>query len=101
MSNFITSTIVSIAKLKGVKLESSFGGELIQEGLSIGIGIEVRALGTTAGLFACNIIAVLVVNIDTIKFLIADDVYETCAELFFSSKTIIPTVIVITCDRIL
>jgi hypothetical protein len=48
---------------------------------------------------AANVIAILVVNIDTIELLVIHNSDKACGDLFLLSKTVVPAVIVITCVK--
>jgi hypothetical protein len=54
-------------------------------------------LGAAASLQAVHIETILVVDVNSIKFLVVDNVHKAGRELFFLSKAIIPTVIVVSC----
>jgi hypothetical protein len=51
-----------------------------------------------ARLQTIHIITVFVVDIDSIKLLILDNVYKTGGELLFFSEAVVPAVIVISCS---
>lgn len=74
MSDLVSPTIVLVGHLKGIQFHSELGCQRIQEGLGFLVGIETSALQTTTRLFACSVVAVLIVDIDTIKVLVANDI---------------------------
>lgn len=45
-----------------------------------------------------DVVAIFVVNVDTIELLGVDNVDKACGELFLLSKTVVPAVIGVTCS---
>lgn len=95
MGDLVTTAAVSVRHLQRIELDAKLGGETIQKGLSLVIRVKSRSLSTFARLQAVHVIAVFVVNVDSIKVLAVDDAHETVRELLFLAKAVVPTVIVV------
>jgi hypothetical protein len=54
---------------------------------------------TASCLLAGDVIAVLVVNVDTVQFLVFDNVDKGCGEFFFLAEAVVPAVILVTCVK--
>jgi len=95
MCHFIPAAIVPVVRLQSIQLRTKLGGQLVQKCLGLEIGVSARALGASSRLLAGNVVAVLVVNVDTIKFLGVDDVYQGGGEGFFLAEAVVPAVVLI------
>jgi hypothetical protein len=98
MSDNVPTTIVSIRNLECIELGPELGCQSIQECLRFGIGVQGRiALGASSRLLAGNVVAVFVINVNTIKLLSVDNVDKASGECFLLTKAVVPTVVRITC----
>ena len=97
--DLVTATVIAICKLEGIQLHPKLGCQIVQEGLSLDICIERRALRTAGRLCASNIVTIFVINVNAIKLLIVYNTDQICGKLFFLAKTVIPTVIWIICGK--
>mmetsp|Transcript_11804 Transcript_11804/g.25647 ORF Transcript_11804/g.25647 Transcript_11804/m.25647 type:complete len:209 (-) Transcript_11804:609-1235(-) len=86
------SHFVSISQC--VQLLSEHGGHTGQEVLGLGVAVQTGiALSTSSALGTVYIVAIFVVNINSIETLALDDVDKGTGECFLSSKAVVPAVV--------
>jgi hypothetical protein len=69
MGDLVSTTVIPIGYLQGIELGAKLGGEAIQKGLRLNIRVKSRPLSASARLQAVDVVAVFVVDIDSIKVL--------------------------------
>jgi len=95
MGNLIAASTVSVTCLKCVQLGPEKRSHRVQKELSLFVRVETGSLSAFTRLLAGNIVAVLVVNVNSVKILVFDDVNKVVGKAILATKAVIPTVIVI------
>jgi len=94
MRDLVAATVLPIRVLEAIKFDTKLGRQAVKECLSLDICVDgLITLRSSSCLRAINVIAIFVIDVDTIKVLGIDNVNEACGELFLLAKAVVPAII--------
>ena len=97
MCDLEAARVVPSCELEGIKLAAKLGCQAEEECLCLDIIVFCWSLPALPCLSVSNVMAMFIVNVDSIKFLAIDNSNKACGESFLLAKEVVPAVILIAC----